>query len=107
MARDNDYEPGTPAPVAGSYQELNIFGAPTGAAVYSAKGALLPRLPRGFRWRFVARPLISEMSAADLLARAADFQRMAATAATAETRDALLRIAKRFKDAADRATGVT
>ncbi len=105
MTLDDEYEPGTPAPVAGSYQELNIFGVPTGAAVYSAKGALLPRLPRGFRWRFVARPLISEMSAADLLARAADFQRMAATAATVETRDALLRIAKRFKVAAEKATG--
>jgi hypothetical protein len=40
------------------------------------------------------------MSPADLLARAAEHRRMAATATTAAVRDALLRIAKRFAEMA-------
>lgn len=46
------------------------------------------------------RPCLSEMSPADLLARAVEYRRMAATATTAEVRDALLRIAKRLADMA-------
>lgn len=47
-----------------------------------------------------ARPRISEMSISELQARAAEYRVMAATATTAYTRDALLRIAQRFANMA-------
>ena len=65
------------------------------------KGDLLPALPIGFTWHLVARRRISELNAAELRARAAEFRGMATTATTAETRDALLRIARRFSDLAN------
>lgn len=103
MTNSNEFEPGSPAPAAGSYEEISISGAPTGMMVYCSKGALLPLMPRGYMWRFSARPLIADMSAADLLARAVDFHRMATTASTVAARDGLLRVVKRFREAADRA----
>ena len=43
------------------------------------------------------RPRISELNTVELLARAAEYRRMAATATTAGTRDALVRLAARFE----------
>jgi hypothetical protein len=104
MTHNNDYEPGTPAPLTGRYQRLTIAGVPAGMAIHLQQGDPLPELPRGFTWRFVARPPIADMSGADLSARAAEYRQMAATATSVQTRDALLRIARRFQDAAaDRA----
>lgn len=52
--RDNvDCEPGTPAPRAGSYEQLNVFGRSVGPTVSVAAGEPLPSAPRGFTWRWV------------------------------------------------------
>ena len=104
MSHSNDHQPGTPALITGSYQQLNGAGIPAGTAIHVRQGNLLPELPRGFAWRFLARPSIAQMSGAELSARAAEYRQMAATATHVQTRDALLRIATRFQDfAANRA----
>jgi len=48
----------------------------------------------------LSRKPLAELSPDELLARAADYRKMAATATTTGTRDALLRIAKRFSEMA-------
>ena len=92
--------PGEPARYAGQYEELNVLGVPTGVIRKVAKGDLLPTLPRGFTWRYVSHQRLSQMTIADLLEKAAEYRRMATTATTLDVRDALLRLAKRFADAA-------
>ena len=87
--------PGEVAPRPGRYEELNASGAPTGTVI-EITGGYFPPLPRGSTWRLVKRLLISEMSTAQLTAKAAEYRRMATTATTVETREALLRIAMRF-----------
>jgi hypothetical protein len=47
-------------------------------------------------------PRLSERTPAELLARAADYRRMAETASTADVRDALLRLAERLEAMAAR-----
>jgi hypothetical protein len=78
------------------YEHLNVFGLPTGRVIVIANGSSLPPLPRGFAWRLVQRPLVSEMSHTELLVRAIEYRQIASTATTTEVRDALLRIAERF-----------
>jgi hypothetical protein len=102
---ENELKPGTPAPASGSYEEVNVLGSPTGFVVEVRRDNALPALPRGFTWRLIARPRISDMAVADLLKKAAEFGRMAATASTVETRNALLRIAQRFADLAEERCG--
>lgn len=51
----NEHQPGQPAPHTGEYEELNVFGSPTGWSRYVRQGELLPSLPRGFLWRHVSR----------------------------------------------------
>ena len=40
-----------PAPATAHYEELNVFGSPTGAVVHVREGDRLPGAPRGFTWR--------------------------------------------------------
>ena len=47
-----------------------------------------------------ARPRLSDLTRTELLARAAEYRRMAATASTPDTRDALLELAERFEEKA-------
>jgi len=35
------------------YEELNVFGTPTGKVHHAQEGDQLPRAPRGFKWRRV------------------------------------------------------
>jgi hypothetical protein len=90
-----DYPPGARAPVAGTYEELNVFGARTGRIIEVQQDEALPSAPRGFTWR----PL-SRRSPAELGEMARDYRRMAATATTPEIRNALLRLSRRFADLA-------
>jgi hypothetical protein len=46
-----EHQPGTRAPVTGHYEELNIFGTPTGRVEHVREGEHLPDGPRGFTWR--------------------------------------------------------
>jgi len=95
MQRD-EWPPGTPAPHAGLFEEANVFGRPTGVLAAKDAGEPLPGAPRGFTWR----PL-SELSVAELRARAVQYRDMAATATTQEVMLALLKIAARLDAMAD------
>jgi len=86
-----EYQPGDPAPYSGVFEELNIFGTPTGRVAVTAKDERLPASARGFTWRPLA-----QHSVAELRTRAADYRRMAETATTVQVADGLRALAKRF-----------
>lgn len=50
MAQRPEHAPGETAPAAGTYEQLNIFGRPTGIRVNVAHGHPLPPAPRGHSW---------------------------------------------------------
>src|SRR5579862_4033765 len=82
----------------GIYEELNIFGSPTYRVAIIMDGERLPCSPRGFTWR--SRRPISEWSPAQLYAKAAEYQTMAATASTADVMHNLLELAARLQELA-------
>ena len=45
------HQPGEPASQAGHYEQLNIFGTPTGTTMFVQRGNSLPAAPIGFTWR--------------------------------------------------------
>jgi hypothetical protein len=45
------------APLTGHYEELNVFGTPTGVMIHGHAGERLPEQPRGFAWRLRREPL--------------------------------------------------
>jgi hypothetical protein len=53
MAKADEHRPGDPAPETGHYEELNVFGSPTGRVHHATDGESLPPSPRGFTWRLV------------------------------------------------------
>jgi hypothetical protein len=53
MADGKEHEPGTHAPITGRYEELNVFGSPTGKVEHVQEGEQLPHAPRGFSWRHI------------------------------------------------------
>lgn len=91
-----EYQPGERAPIAGRYEELSPFGAPTGRSTMMQEGDALPGAAPGFSWR----PL-SARSAAELRTQADDYRRMAETARTPDVAAGLRRIADRFDAMAD------
>ncbi len=48
-----EHDPGELVLVAGHYEELNVFGTPTGRRTTLVKGDRMPAAPRGFTWRLV------------------------------------------------------
>ena len=96
MASDEDL-PGGRAPTSGLYEELNVFGTPTGTTVFVSEGDGLPGTPRGFSWRPLA-----ERSVAELRERAKRYRAMAATATTEQAMEGLEKLAERFDALADR-----
>jgi hypothetical protein len=54
MAERQEHQPGTEAPATGRYEQLNVFGTPTGRLANVHEGERLPSAPRGFTWRQVA-----------------------------------------------------
>ena len=93
----NTYQPGEITRSSDQYQELNIFGAPTGRIALMTEGDKLPPSPRGFSWRPLA-----ERSASELRAEANKYRRMAETATTIGVAASLQRIADRLDAMADR-----
>ena len=91
MRKNNEHLPGDAAPTTGGYEELNVFGTRTGKLILVTEGDALPRAPRGFTWR----PL-DQRSASELQQAVVEYRRLAATATTADIRDALLRLAVEF-----------
>jgi hypothetical protein len=51
MAERQEHQPGTHAPATGHYEELNVFGTPTGKVEHVREDERLPHGPRGFAWR--------------------------------------------------------
>ena len=95
MTRD-EYLPLSPAPHTGIFEELDVFGSPTGVVAFVNKGELLPGAPRSFTWR----PL-RELSLAELRARATEYREMAQAARTEQARQGLLRLSERFEELAE------
>jgi hypothetical protein len=52
IGRD-EHAPGEPAPSAGTYELLNVFGSPTGLRVYVMHEHPLPAAPKGHSWTLV------------------------------------------------------
>ena len=48
-----EHRPGEPAPAAGIYHEVNVFGTRTGQTVRAERGERLPGAPLGFGWRLI------------------------------------------------------
>jgi hypothetical protein len=48
-----EYPPGMQAPSAGTYEQQNVLGTPTGLRIVVSRGEVLPAAPRGFTWRRV------------------------------------------------------
>jgi hypothetical protein len=53
MADRQEDQPDTHAAATGHYEELNIFGSPTGKVAHVLEGERLPLAPRGFSWRHI------------------------------------------------------
>jgi hypothetical protein len=87
----DEHQPGEPAPLPGHYEELNIFGTPTGRIAMVGAGDNLPDAPRGFVWRS-----LSIRAPGELRARAEEYRRMADTARTATVAESLRKLAGRF-----------
>ena len=51
MSETEEHQPEEAARAAGRYEQLNVFGTPTGVVVYVADGERLPGAPRGHTWR--------------------------------------------------------
>ena len=51
MPQRAEHRPGEPAPEHGHYEELNVFGTPTGRTTQAREGEALPQGPIGFTWR--------------------------------------------------------
>ncbi len=49
----SEHKPGDPAPASGRYEELNVFGTPTGRVHHAREGEPLPGAPRSFSWRHI------------------------------------------------------
>ncbi len=49
----SEHHPGDPAPDAGTYEQINIFGQPNGIRVSMDGGDLFPLAPIGHFWRSV------------------------------------------------------
>ena len=86
-----EFSSGEPAPDAGPYEELNVFGTQTGKVIVVQEGETFPAAPRGFSWRS-----LSALSVAELRERAAHFRAMAGTATTEGAKNSLLKLGDRF-----------
>jgi hypothetical protein len=87
MAHD-DLRPLSPAPRGGLFEEINLFGAPTGVMTRVNRGEALPGAPRGFTWR----PL-PDVPREELLRRAESVREMANRLEISRAREALFRLA--------------
>jgi hypothetical protein len=53
MAQRTEHAPGEAAPAAGVYEQLNIFGRPTGIRITVAHKHSLPGAPHGHTWAVI------------------------------------------------------
>ena len=50
----SNYAPGSEAPEAGTYEQLDVFRIPTGITENIIRGERLPLAPQGYTWRKMA-----------------------------------------------------
>jgi hypothetical protein len=55
MSDEEEHQPGDRAPATAHYEELNVFGSPTGTDVHVREGDRPPPAPRSFTWRRIRR----------------------------------------------------
>jgi hypothetical protein len=53
MSDEEEHQPGDRATATAHYEELNVFGSPTGAVVHVREGDQFPSAPRSFTWRIL------------------------------------------------------
>jgi hypothetical protein len=53
MTQQPVHPPGQPAPTSGTYEQMNVFGSPTGVRVTVMHGHPLPAAPIGHGWSAV------------------------------------------------------
>jgi hypothetical protein len=53
MIDREEHQPGTRASITGRFEELNIFGSPTGKIEHVREGERLPPAPQGLSWRHI------------------------------------------------------
>jgi hypothetical protein len=53
MAHCPTHDSGQPAPSSATYEQMNVFGTPTGIRVRVRRGHLLPDVPMGHEWAVV------------------------------------------------------
>jgi hypothetical protein len=53
MANRPTHDAGQPAPTSATYEQLNMFGTPTGIRVRVRRGHFLPAAPIGHNWMVV------------------------------------------------------
>jgi hypothetical protein len=92
----SEYQPGAHAPYSCHYEQFSVLGARTGTTVYVQEGSELPDAPCGFTWR----PL-SQRSAAEIRAEAAEYRRLVGIAETSPVKIALREIADRLDGLAE------
>jgi hypothetical protein len=56
IARRAEHAPTDKAPASGRYEQLNIFGTPTGTTAHVREGETLPAAPLGYTWRQIEDP---------------------------------------------------
>jgi hypothetical protein len=53
MAHRQEHAPGEAAPAGGIYEQLNIFGRPTGIRISVEQGHPMPSAPLGHSWALI------------------------------------------------------
>ena len=53
MTQQPVHVPGQPAPASATYEQMNVFGSPTGIRVNVVHGSPLPEAPIGHGWAVV------------------------------------------------------
>jgi hypothetical protein len=92
----DDHQPGDDAPHTEHYEELNVFGSPTGTVVHRLQGEPLPSSPRGFTW------LAIKTTNEQRRQSAANAHALADSLPDSADRDTLLQIAKEHLRAIER-----
>jgi hypothetical protein len=79
MPGDREHVPGERVCQTGVYEELNVFGTPTGKIARVQRGEHLPAASRGFTWRRTAQQLRDRAAAYRSMAASAErLERLAA-----------------------------
>ena len=105
MSHDTEHQPGALAPATGHYRPLNATGTPTSHSAHVPRGEPLPTARGEARGGWGGRPArmserrpsLAELTAEQLLARAAEYRRLAGTARARGSLEPLLELAEQWE----------